>query len=292
MLSVGLTAVFACASNAGAQVPWNLTIKPSASPLVVGVCTPVRLELFDASGKDAPRNPTGNRISIADFDMSVAAATAGAVVGRYDGASAWSACPCPGAAGAMATVTATYPARSIDPKALMKGVSFKTSITVPVVAAGNSGTPIGCELLKTTTVRVTTATASPGLGTGVPWTVTLGQGVTALPIGVCTPIRLDLRDATGKEEPRNPAGQLLTLKDFDMTVAANSGAVVGTYDGTIWSACVCQGAAVGTPATITATYPAHALAPAARVPGVVFQSSMTIPLTAARGTANPQACGA
>ena len=113
-----------------------------------------------------------------------------------------------------------------------------------------------------------------------------------LPIGVCTALRLDLRDATGKEEPRNPAGQRLSLVDFDISVAANSGAVVGMYEGTVWSACVCQGAAVGTPATITATYPARALAPAARVAGVVFQSSITIPLSAAQGTSNPQVCGA
>ena len=41
----------------------------------------------------------------------------------------------------------------------------------------------------------------------------------------------------------------------------------------------------------TATYPARALAPGARVPGVVFQSSITIPLSAAQGPSNPQACG-
>ena len=158
-LVVGGAALLALAASAGAQSPWTLTIKPNTNPLVVGVCTPVRLELANASGKDAPRNAAGMLLSIADFDMSVAAAPAAAVVGRYDGANAWSACACPGSSGAMATITATYPARSLNPKALVAGVSFQSSITVPVAAAGNSGVPVGCEKLKTTTARITTATA-------------------------------------------------------------------------------------------------------------------------------------
>ncbi|MEO6222302.1 MAG: hypothetical protein ABIP90_03565 [Vicinamibacterales bacterium] len=281
----------ASSAGAGAQGPWNLRIKPAATSLVVGVCTPVRLDLLNPSGKEAPRNGAGTLVSIADFDMSVTA-EGGTVVGRYDGAGAWSACPCTGAGGATATITATYPSRSMNPKARVAGVSFKSTVSVPVTAnAGIVGTPVGCELIKTTTARVTTANASPGLGTGVPWTVTLTSGLNALPVGVCSALRLDLRDATGKEEPRNAAGQRPTLADFDLTVSSNSGAVVGAYDGTTWSACPCQGAAVGTPATITATYPARTLAPASRVPGVVFQSSLTLPLTAAQGPANPPGCG-
>jgi hypothetical protein len=81
------------ATTATAQGPWTVEIKPSTTPLVTGGCTPIRLTLLDASGKDAPRNPTGMRVSISDFDMTVA--PAGAVVGRYDGAASWSACACP-----------------------------------------------------------------------------------------------------------------------------------------------------------------------------------------------------
>jgi hypothetical protein len=141
---VGVAALLALGASAGAQSPWTLTIKPNTNPLVVGVCTPVRLELANASGKDAPRNAAGMSLSIADFDMSVAAAPAAAVVGRYDGASAWSACACRGSAGAMATITATYPARSLNPKALVAGVSFQSSITIPLSAAQGTSNPQAC----------------------------------------------------------------------------------------------------------------------------------------------------
>lgn len=281
--TTSLAAFLAFAVSASAQGPWNLTIRPSTTPLEAGQCTPVYLELRDASGRESPRNPAGMRVSMADFDMSVAGG--GKVVGRYDGASAWSACACPASAGVSATITATYPARLLAEKARVPRVAFQSTLTVPVVAGNNSGVPIGCETFKTTTVPA---------GSPVPWTVTLTSGVSALPIGACSPIHIDLRDATGKEYPRNPAGLLVSLADFDMTVtAAGGGAVAGQYsDASNWSACACQGAAVGSLATITASYPGRALAEPARVPGVAFQSSMSIPLAAARGTFNPPACAA
>jgi microsomal dipeptidase-like Zn-dependent dipeptidase len=281
--TTSLAAALAFAVSANAQSPWTLTIRPSTPTLQTGVCTPIRLELLDAGGRESPRNPNGVRVSIADFDWSVAAG--GKVVGRYDGASAWSACACPASAGVSATITATYPAQALAQKARVPGVAFQSSINVPVVAWNSSGVPIGCETSKTTTVPA---------GSAAPWAVTLTTGVSALTIGGCSPIYIDLRDATGKERPRNPASLLISLADFDMTVAgAGDGAVVGQYNGASdWATCACQGAAIGSLATITATYPAGALAQQARVPGVAFQASIKMPLAAARGTFNPPGCSA
>jgi microsomal dipeptidase-like Zn-dependent dipeptidase len=268
-------AALIAAGAARAQSPWTLSIRPAAPSLTTGICTPVRLELLDASGRDSPRNPSGMRVSIADFDMSIAGT---GVVGRYDGPAAWSACGCPASAGGSATITAVYPAQGLAPKNRVPGVAIQTSITVPIAVGTNSGVPIGCETLKTT---------SAPAGGAAPWAVTLKSAVNAIPIGTCAPILVDLRD--GKDYPRNPAGLLISLADFDMTVTGNG--VAGQYNTAAhWSACGCQAGTVGSPATITATYPANGLAQAARVPGVSFQSSMTIPLSAAMGTANPPAC--
>ena len=281
--AVSLAIFPAVAANANAQGPWNMEIKPNTTPLTTGACTPVRLILLDATGKDSPRNPTGMRVSIADFDMTVT--PGGAVVGRYDGASMWSACACPKSAGTVATITATYPAKMLAEKSRVPGVAFQSTITVPVAEGTGSGVPIGCETIKTATAQS---------GSVVPYAVTLANGVSAIPIGGCRSIPIDLRDGSGKDWPRNPAGHPLSLADFDMAVSAASGSsVAGTGAGTsIWSACGCQGSTVGAPATITATYPAHSLAEGARVRGMAFQSAVSVPLSAAQGTNNPAACTA
>ena len=109
ILFVGLTAFFAGAALAQDNAPWTVVIKPNANPLMVAECSPVRIDLTDATSKAAPRNPKGQLVSLADFDMSVAAGRDGVIVGRYDGASQWSACACPGAAGATATITRRIP---------------------------------------------------------------------------------------------------------------------------------------------------------------------------------------
>lgn len=136
-----LATVFFAALAAGAQNPWNLTIRPATTPIPAGTCTPIRLDLRDAGGKE-PRNPAGVRVSIADFDWSVV--PAGKVVGRYDGASAWSACACLGAEGSVATITATYPAQTLNQSARVPGVAFQSSLTVPLAAPNGTFNPPAC----------------------------------------------------------------------------------------------------------------------------------------------------
>lgn len=275
--STTLVAFLALTAGASAQAPWKVTIRPNAASLVTGQCTPVQLELLDPSGKGPPRNWAGQLGSIADFDMTV---SGGAVVGRYSGAGAWSACACPASAGVSATITATYPAKSLAKKAT--GQPHTTTLTIPVVAGTGSGVPIGCEKAKTTT--------TPAAG-AAPWSVTL-IAPPALPIGTCAAIGIDLRDSTGKAQPRNAAGTLISPADFDMTVRGSG--VAGNYiDASHWTACGCRAGTPGSLATIIATYPASRLAPAARVAGVAFQASLTLPLSAGgAGSYDPPACAA
>jgi hypothetical protein len=272
-----LAALLALTTGASAQAPWKVTIRPATAALVSGQCTPVYLDILDGPRNSRARNGAGQLASVADFDMSV---TGGAVVGRYSGAGAWSACACPASGGVSATITATYPAQSLNPKAKVTGQAHKTTLTLPVTAGTGSGVPIGCEKLKTTT--------APAAGSA-PWTVTL-IAPPALPIGTCAAIGIDLRDATGKEQPRNPAGALISPADFDMTVRGSG--VAGNYiDASHWTACGCRAGTAGSLATIIATYPASTLGASARAAGVAFQASLTLPLAAGgSGTYDPPAC--
>jgi hypothetical protein len=115
-----------------------------------------------------------------------------------------------------------------------------------------------------------------------------------LPVGFCAAVQVSIRDAAGAEVPRNPQGYRITLADFDMTVSSpNPALVVGQQlDASHWSVCACQGAAPGSDATITATYPARALSESARVPGASVRSTAGLVLAAAKGTTNPPGCAA
>ena len=106
------------------QVPWSVSIHPATNYVAIGQCLPVYIDLLDALGKDIPRNPTGNRVSIADFDWT---ATGNAAIGKYDGPNAWAVCACPAAAvGSTIHVMATYPARSLAERAKVPGLAFQS----------------------------------------------------------------------------------------------------------------------------------------------------------------------
>lgn len=128
----------------------------------------------------------------------------------------------------------------------------------------------------------------------VPWTVAIRPSANTVAIGNCQLVYIELTDETGKDRPRRPGGMLVGLADFDWSAAGEQpNAAVGNYDGpNLWSVCACQGAVVGSPVTITATYPAASLAEKARVPGLAFRSTTQLPIHAAYGTSNPKGCGA
>jgi microsomal dipeptidase-like Zn-dependent dipeptidase len=125
-----------------------------------------------------------------------------------------------------------------------------------------------------------------------PWAVLLKPTMDPLPIGFCAAVHLTMFDSTTKDVPRNPLGAFVTIADFDMAVTAPDGksAAAQQIDAYHWSACACQGATVGSVATVSATYPAQSLAAASRVPGVAFQATATFTVGAAKGTLNSPAC--
>jgi len=267
-------------SNAHAQErgPWTTALSMTRKALAVGECSAVSLDLKGAKG-ESPRGPNGQLVSMADFDFNVTAPTARAAVGQYDGARSFAVCACPKApVGTVATVTATYPSKWIAPKVRAPGVSFTTSFSTPIVAGTSSGNPPGCDPSGSTTSGA--------------WMVTVQPSVSMLPIGGCTAVSLTIRDSTGKDTPRGPSGQRVSLADFDMSATSANGVdVVGKYDGaSAFSACACQSGTVGEAATITAKYPAQQLDAKLRVAGVAMQATAPITLAAARGAANPAGC--
>jgi hypothetical protein len=270
-------------SHASAQErgPWTTTLSVNRKALAVGECSAVALDLKNAKS-EWPRGPNGQLVSMSDFDLSVSAPAARAVVGKYDGANSFAVCACPKApAGTVATVIATYPSKWIAPKVREPGVSFTTTTSVPIVAGVSSGNPPGCDAPTPTTAAA---------GGQAPWTVTV-QALDPLPIGTCGAVSLTLRDSTGKDWPRGPLGNRVSTTDFDFAVStANGQDAVGKRDAASFLACGCQSGKVGETGTVTASYPAHGLASKSQVPGVALQAVAPFTLSAARGSWNPVGC--
>jgi len=124
-----------------------------------------------------------------------------------------------------------------------------------------------------------------------PWNVTVTPTLNPLPVGFCGALQLTVVDVSGREVPRNPQGVRVTIADFDISVSGSSVAA-SRIDASHWVVCACQGAAVGSTATVIASYPARSLAANARVPGVVLQRPATFTVAPPKGTSNPPACTA
>jgi hypothetical protein len=184
----------------GMQVPWTVSIHPATNYVAIGQCMAVYIDLLDATGKDVPRNPTGMRVGVADFDWS---ASGNAAVGKYDGPNAWAVCACPAAAvGSTIHVMATYPAASLAEKAKVPGLAFQSYIELPVTPAHGTNSPAGCDnVLVTTTV----ATAVPG-GGAPPTAVGSGRGpLTNPPAGTSSAQPPTTQPSTGGASPAQPA---------------------------------------------------------------------------------------
>jgi hypothetical protein len=137
----------------GMQVPWQVSLHPATNYVAIGQCLPMYIDLLDASGKDIPRSPNGQRVTIADFDWT---ASGNAAVGQYDGPNAWAVCACPAAAvGSTIHVMATYPAASLAENKKVPGLAFQSFIELPVTPAHGTNSPAGCDnVLVTTTVAI------------------------------------------------------------------------------------------------------------------------------------------
>src|SRR5688500_7618392 len=94
--------------------PWFVTLSQTLDPLAAGFCGAIHLTVFDRAGGEVPRNPLGVRVTMADFDIAVASPDGISVTAQQIDASHWTACACQGAsAGAVGTVTATYPSQKL-----------------------------------------------------------------------------------------------------------------------------------------------------------------------------------
>ncbi|MDB4882918.1 MAG: hypothetical protein JWL95_1684 [Gemmatimonadetes bacterium] len=134
---------------ARAQAPWTMTLTPTMDPLPIGSCGAVWLSVKDSTGADAPRNAAGNRVTIADFDLSVASANPVAVAGAYNGASSWSVCGCQGAkAGSSATITARYPSPKLAPASRVRGMAFSKTVSFKLRRRMGNSEPPACAELK------------------------------------------------------------------------------------------------------------------------------------------------
>jgi len=144
LLSPVIAAWMLSAAIAAAQAPWQVTVTPTINPLPIGFCGAVHVTVRDGAGIEVPRNPLGARVSIADFDMTVSAPGNRSVAGQQIDASHWSVCACSGAtAGAVGTVTASYPAKSLPAAARVPGIAFTSTATF-AIAPAKGANPAAC----------------------------------------------------------------------------------------------------------------------------------------------------
>ena len=177
---VVLTTCLMAPTTAFAQRPWNVTVTPTLNPLPIGLCSAVQLTVFDASGKEVPRNPLGFRITMADFDMAVSGAS---VVGRQIDATHFEVCACQGGApGGAASVTATYPAQSLSVRARVPDVEFQSVAAFSLSPAKGAINPPACVTASTAPAR-----AAPPAAVALPPPVT--PPVTKPPASPPAPVR-------------------------------------------------------------------------------------------------------
>ncbi|MEO6525740.1 MAG: membrane dipeptidase [Gemmatimonadaceae bacterium] len=129
---------------------WTVAVNPS--PVVpIGSCAAVALKVIDPSLRDVPRNPTGNRVTIADFDMTITSPSGAIAVEQWLDAYHFYTCACQApagqapAVGAVATVTATYPAARLPAARRVPGVAMTTSATFTFGKPQGTFNPPGCS---------------------------------------------------------------------------------------------------------------------------------------------------
>ncbi|MEO8561600.1 MAG: hypothetical protein ABI601_05970 [bacterium] len=179
-------AMITCApALARAQSPWAATLTATMNPQPIGSCGAVALVLKDSTGRDAPRNPLGYRVSIADFDMTVASADPGAVAGQANGTNNWSVCACQAASvGSVATITASYPAAALATNARVPGVSFQLTAPFTIGRAMNANDPPSCATAGSQVVAAIPQSAPVSGGKTMP----PSRGQPGAPISTSPPV--------------------------------------------------------------------------------------------------------
>lgn len=184
---------------ASAQAPWDVALTPTMNPLPVGACAAVQLTLLDRSSRDVPRNPLGQRVTIADFDVTVISPDGTSAAAHQIDAYHVSACGCQRATpGTTATITATYPAQNLAAGARVPGVAFRKIATFALAAPKGDVNPPACALLA----------AAPGIEPTQPAPV-----VTARP----TPLPTQKGTTQTLELARAPTVRNITTQTLDLT---------------------------------------------------------------------------
>jgi hypothetical protein len=161
-------------ATAGSWQSWQMRVAATPNPVARGSCSPVTVTMFDPATRDVPRDPTGMRLSLRDFDMAVSTPQAGAVAGEYKGPGYFAVCACQaGTVGTVATITATYPAAGLPARSTIPGVAFQLKDSVVLSAPTGTFEQAACSAAK----------ALPFAGGGL----AVAMAPTAMPAGSAPP---------------------------------------------------------------------------------------------------------
>jgi hypothetical protein len=129
-------------------------------------------------------------------------------------------------------------------------------------------------------------------GTTPIWRATVRPTYDPLPVGGCGAVAIRMVDMATSDVPRDPSGQRIQISDLDISVTgADPMGVAGEFTASsVWVACACQSATVGSTATVTARYPAAALPASRTVTGASFSVSAPFRIGRPMGSAEPNAC--
>ena len=131
-----------------AQAPWEVALTPTMNPLPVGFCAAIHLTALDPSSREVARNPLGQRVTIADFDVTVTSPDGTSAAAQHVDAHHVSACGCQRATpGTTATITATYPAQNLPARARVPGIAFRKVATFTLAAPKGDANPQACTQL-------------------------------------------------------------------------------------------------------------------------------------------------
>lgn len=125
-------------STSSAETTWVIRLRAVQSPIPVGACTPIEVITRDASG-EVPVRPDGKQLTWQDFDFAL---SAGADAFGWRDNNPSSRFLCARRAGAVGTVTVTYPGSHLQGPQLIPGVRLVRSLQVSSAgAAATISTP-------------------------------------------------------------------------------------------------------------------------------------------------------
>jgi hypothetical protein len=167
------------------QESWTVAVYSTMNPLPIGQCAAVRLDIKDPNTRDIPRTPSGTRVTIADFDVTVTSADGKSAAPYWIDAYHLNVCGCQGgSAGTSAVITATYPARALVQEARVRDVSIRATGDFSVAKPQNTIDPLACTSSSVAPTLATTALPATPISTvtkTAPTTVTIAPAPAPIP---------------------------------------------------------------------------------------------------------------